>query len=398
MYPNFYYIFRDWFGVELNGLKLINSFGFFVAVSFLVTSVLMAKELKRKFNDGILGEGKIMRYWVGKPFSKSDYITSAITGLILGFKFMPLLFNFSLANENPQEYLLSSQGSVWMGLLLGVLFVGFNYWQDKKQRLDQPVEKTKLIDPSHYMGELTLAAFVGGLLGAKLFHILENLSDFKADPVGAIISFSGLTFYGGLIVGGAAVLYFARKKGIKPLHMLDVGGPTMMLAYGLGRIGCQVSGDGDWGIVNTAPKPGWMSFLPDWMWSYDYPNNVNSIGVQIPGCNEVQHCNHLVPSVFPTPFYETVVAFLLFLLLWSLRKRIKYAGLMFGIYLVLNGLERFLIEKIRVNTIMDFLGMKVTQAEIISSTLMILGVILILFAIKRKEPTFKKVNIGTTLE
>ena len=81
-----------------------------------------------------------------------------------------------------------------------------------------------------------------------------------------------------------------------------------------------------------------------------------------------------------------------------MRKRIKYAGLLFGIYLVMNGLERFLIEKIRVNTIMDFLGMKVTQAEIISSSLMILGVILILFAIKRKEPTFKRENIGTTVE
>jgi phosphatidylglycerol:prolipoprotein diacylglycerol transferase len=398
MYPNFYYIFRDWFGVELNGLKLVNSFGFFVAVSFLLASILMGKELRRKFKDGVLGEGKLVKYWVGKPYSQADYITSALTGFIIGFKFLPLLFDFSLANDNPQDYLLSAKGNLLMGILLGGAFTGFNYWQDKKQRLPEPVEKTKLIDPSHYMGELTLAAFVGGLLGAKLFHILENMSEFAADPIGSIISFSGLTFYGGLIVGGGAVLYIAKKRGIPFLHMLDVGGPAMMLAYGVGRIGCHVSGDGDWGIENVAPKPGWMSVLPDWMWSYDYPHNVNSIGVPLPGCEGLQHCNHLVPPVFPTPFYETIMAVILFIILWSIRKRIRYAGLLFGIYLIMNGLERFLIEKIRVNTIMDFLGMKVTQAEIISFSLMILGVILIIFAIKRKEPTFKTHHIGTTLE
>jgi phosphatidylglycerol:prolipoprotein diacylglycerol transferase len=398
MYPNFYYIFRDWFGVELNGLKLVNSFGFFVAVSFLLASITMGLELRRKFKDGILGQGTLLRYWEGKPYTQSDYITSAITGFILGFKFLPLLFDFSQANDNPQEYLLSAKGSWVMGILATAAFLGFNYWQDKKQRLDTPVEKTKIVDPSYYMGELTLAAFVGGLIGAKLFHILENLSEFSADPIGSIISFSGLTFYGGLIVGGAAVLTIAKKRGIKSLHMLDVGGPAMMLAYGVGRIGCHVSGDGDWGIVNTAPKPGWMSFLPDWIWSYDYPHNVNSIGEPIPGCTGLQHCNHLVPPVFPTPFYETMMALVLFFILWSLRKRIKYAGLIFGIYLVMNGLERFFIEKIRVNTIMDFLGMKVTQAEIISSSLVILGIVLIVFSLVKKIPTTKPVHIGTTVE
>ncbi len=397
MYPNFYYIFKDWFGIELQFLKLINSFGFFVAVSFLLANIFMGKELRRKFRDGILGEGRLMRYWVGKPYTRADYITSGITGFILGFKFLPLVFDFSLAAENTQEYLLSAQGSFPMGVVAAAAFLAFNYWLDKKQRLEEPVEKTRIVDPSHYMGELTLAAFVGGLIGAKLFHILENLSEFMANPVESIISFSGLTFYGGLIVGGAAVLYTAKKRGIPPLHMLDAGGPAMMLAYGVGRIGCHVSGDGDWGIVNTSPKPSWMSFLPDWMWSYDYPHNVNGIGVPIPGC-EGQHCTHLVPPVFPTPFYETVMALVLFMILWGLRKRLRYAGLLFGLYLVMNGLERFLIEKIRVNTIMDFLGMKVTQAEIISVSLMIAGVVLTGLARYWKVPTKKPVNPGTTLE
>ena len=93
-----------------------------------------------------------------------------------------------------------------------------------------------------------------------------------------LIGFSGLTFYGGLICGGAAVLYIANKHGIKPLTMLDIGGPGMMLSYGIGRIGCQMSGDGDWGIDNLSPKPHWLSWAPDWMWAFKFPHNVNDVG------------------------------------------------------------------------------------------------------------------------
>ena len=398
MYPNFYYIFKDWFGVELQFLQIINSFGFFVAVSFLVASILMQKELKRKYKDGILGNGIELKYWVGKPLSIGDYVTAGITGFILGFKIIPLLMDFNVANGNPQEFLLSGQGNILYGFLFAAILLGYNYYSDKKQRLEVPELRVKKVDPSYFMSEFTLAAFVGGLLGAKLFHILENLGEFYQDPMGSIMSFSGLTFYGGLIVGGGTVLYLARKKGIPFLHMLDVGGPAMMLAYGTGRIGCHVSGDGDWGIANTDPKPDWLSFLPDWMWSYDYPNNVNSIGVPIPGCIGEQHCNHLVPSVFPTPFYETIMAVILFLILWRLRKKIKYAGMLFGIYLVMNGLERFLIEKIRINTIMEFAGMKFTQAELISFSLMLLGLFLIYFSFKKKIPVKVESQIGTPLD
>jgi phosphatidylglycerol:prolipoprotein diacylglycerol transferase len=202
-----------------------------------------------------------------------------------------------------------------------------------------------------------------------------------------------LTYYGGLIVGAASVLFVAYKRGIPVLHMLDVGGPAMMLAYGTGRIGCHVSGDGDWGIVNELPKPKWMNLLPDWMWAYNYPNNVNKV------CNpftetdprylENINCDfnetpYLIANVFPTPLYEAIACALLFFVLWMLRKRLKYAGVLFGIYLILNGLERFLIEKIRVNTIMDSFNM--TQAEIISFSLMLLGVSLILFSLNKKIP------------
>jgi phosphatidylglycerol---prolipoprotein diacylglyceryl transferase len=391
MYPNFYYIFQDWFGLEIDGLKLINSFGFFVAMSFILANYIMTKELKRKFNDGVLGKKQFITILKGKAFSVSDYVTAAITGFIIGFKFLPVLIDFSVVNNDPQSYILSTKGDFIYGLLVMLAFLGFNYWQDKKQRLPEIVKEQKQIDPSYHMGAITMAAFIGGIFGAKLFHILENMSQFYANPMDSIMSFSGLTYYGGLIVGAASVLFVAHKRGIPVLHMLDVGGPAMMLAYGTGRIGCHVSGDGDWGIVNELPKPKWMNLLPDWMWAYNYPNNVNKV------CNpftetdprylENINCDfnetpYLIANVFPTPLYEAIACALLFFILWMLRKRLKYAGVLFGIYLILNGLERFLIEKIRVNTIMDTFNM--TQAEIISFSLMFLGVLLILFSLNKK--------------
>ena len=393
MYPNFYYIFQDWFGLEIDGLKLINSFGFFVAMSFILANYIMTKELKRKFNDGVLGKKQFITILKGKAFSVSDYVTAAITGFIIGYKFLPVLIDFSVVNNDPQSYILSAKGDFIYGLLVMLAFLGFNYWQDKKQRLPQVVKEQKQIDPSYHMGAITMAAFIGGIFGAKLFHILENMSQFYANPMDSILSFSGLTYYGGLIVGAASVLFVAHKRGIPVLHMLDVGGPAMMLAYGTGRIGCHVSGDGDWGIVNELPKPKWMNLLPDWMWAYNYPNNVNKdcnpFSETDPRYLENINCDfnetpYLIANVFPTPLYEAIACTILFFILWMLRKRLKYAGVLFGIYLILNGLERFLIEKIRVNNNMDNFNM--TQAEIISFSLMLLGTSLIVFSLNKKIP------------
>jgi len=198
-----------------------------------------------------------------------------------------------------------------------------------------------------------------------------------------------------------------------------------MLAYAVGRIGCQVSGDGDWGILNSAyyttpdgkpslsspilyerivtqykqlylPQFGSLenirhlnvkapSFLPDWLFAYPYPHNVINEGVRITGCDG-GYCSQLPIPVFPTPFYETLVCLGLFFVLWSLRKRLKVPGALFAVYLILNGIERFFIEKIRVNTTYSIFGFHPTQAEIISSLLVISGGIL-LVVLKKKVKT-----------
>jgi prolipoprotein diacylglyceryltransferase len=152
----------------------------------------------------------------------------------------------------------------------------------------------------------------------------------------------------------------------------DAVAPALTAGYGFGRIGCQLSGDGDWGIDNLAPKPDWMSFLPDWMWAYRYPHNVLKEGVPMEGCH-FDYCRELANPVFPTPFYEVVMMSIIFAILWSLRSRIKTVGMMFFIYLGLIAVERFIIEKIRVNVVHDVLGFQLTQAEIISICLFLIS-------------------------
>ncbi len=115
--------------------------------------------------------------------------------------------------------------------------------------------------------------------------------------------------------------------------------------------------------------------LPNWLFAYSYPHNVVEDGVRLAGCQGT-HCNYLPIPVFPTPFYEIVACLILFFVLWSLRGKLKVPGQMAGLYLIFNGAERFLIEKIRVNATYNIAGMKITQAEIISFLLIIAGIVL----------------------
>ena len=153
-----------------------------------------------------------------------------------------------------------------------------------------------------------------------------------------------------------------------------------MWAYGIGRIGCQLAGDGDWGIPNDAPVPSSLSFLPDWMWSFDYPGNIN--GVKLMDEFHQMGFESITGKAWPTPFYETVMAFIIFGILWSFRKKIKIPGIIFSAYLIFNGIERFFIEKIRINPQYELFGLKATQAEIIAVLLFIAGIVGIWYAIK----------------
>lgn len=426
MYPNLYYAFRDLFGINLPGLRFVNSFGFFVALSFLAAAWVLTRELKRKERAGLL-QGQDVKIMTGKPASPAEILLNFLLGFILGYKIVGLFLADDSVTGDPQEFIFSSQGNWPAGIFLGLLFAGIKWWEKNKHKQEKPEERTIRIWPHDRVGDLVIYAALFGFLGAKLFHNLENWDEFVRNPVEALLSFSGLTFYGGLICAAAAIYFYARRHKIGFRHLCDAVAPGLLLAYAIGRIGCQVAGDGDWGILNSAyttqsdskvaladtatfrntveahknfylktfpvasvaelphksvKAPSW---LPDWMVAYAYPHNVISEGVPIPGCSEPQYCHHLPVPVFPTPFYETVFCLAFFFVLWGFRKKMTIPGTMFAAYLIVNGVERFFVEKIRVNTKYHFGNFHPTQAEIISTLLVIAGILLYIIIRKKAK-------------
>ena len=384
MYPRISDLLLDLFGIDIP--LPIQSFGFFVAISFLVGGWALTQELKRKESEGLISS-TIKKVLVGAPASLNDLLLSGIVGFIVGYKLLYAGLNYTEFVVDPQQFILSFEGSMIGGIGGLAISALLKYYEKRKVQLDTPVNEDVEVHPHELIGNIVVIAAAAGLLGAKIFHNLENMDDFIADPVGMLLSFSGLTFYGGMICGTAAVLYYARKNGIGILPMLDAAAPGLILAYGVGRIGCQVAGDGDWGIPNDMPQPAWLSFLPEWVWAYDYPNNV--LGIDLQRDFALKGLNSETGKAFPTPLYETAMSFVIFGILWGLRKRINIPGTIFSIYLVFNGIERFFIEKIRINTVYEIFGNNITQAEIISTVMFVLGVTGIVYFAKTGKPANK---------
>ena len=218
----------------------------------------------------------------------------------------------------------------------------------------RPVE----VAPALLVGDFTFIVLFAGIVGARLFHILEHVDAFVADPLSMIFTRSGLSIFGGLIVGAAAGLMLLRRWRIGARPFLDAIAPALMLGYAIGRLGCQVSGDGDWGIAaDMALKPAWV---PTWLWAQTYDNNIFGEVLAAPG-------------VYPTPIYESIMALGCFAVLWALRRHSFRAGWLFSVYLLLAGAERLLIEQIRVNVRFDLFGLHVTQAEFIAVAFLVAG-------------------------
>jgi phosphatidylglycerol:prolipoprotein diacylglycerol transferase len=218
----------------------------------------------------------------------------------------------------------------------------------------------KAVPPQDVVSDFAMVVLFAGIVGARIFHIMEHSDQFILDPASLIFTRSGLSIFGGLIFGTLAGIYCVRRWQLPVRPLLDATAPAMMIGYAIGRIGCQVAGDGDWGIMaNMALKPAW---LPSGLWAQTYQNNI--VGELIP-----------LPGVYPTPMYETAMALLCFGVLWAIRKHPFRMGWLFSVYLILAGVERLLIEQIRVNPVLDVFGIMATQAQMIAVTLIVLGVI-----------------------
>lgn len=237
---------------------------------------------------------------------------------------------------------------------VGAIQIKFRF--SNKHRAQRPISAP----PSVLVIPMLIVAIVAGILGSKVFYALEYADRFLADPMQMILTPNGLTFYGGLLVAAFCVLLYAHRRGLRASSCLEATAPGLMLAYAIGRLGCHLAGDGDWGVVaDLSAKPAW---LPTGLWAESYPNNI--LGVALPE-----------PGVYPTPLYEFALCVLLFSVLWALRRHQFRNGWLFSVYLIFNGMERFLIEQIRVNPTFDVFGLSITQAEGIAVLLFLMGMV-----------------------
>jgi len=195
---------------------------------------------------------------------------------------------------------------------------------------------------------IVIGAMVGGIAGAKIYSVIEGLNDLGTFSFRTLFSGAGLVWYGGFVVGTLAVLIIIWRSHAPMMKVLDLVAPLLILGYAFGRMGCFLSGDGDYGPPTDLP------------WGMAFPNGT------VP----------TIEKVHPTPLYEIALSLMIFVFLWKIRKRGMPTGSMFGIYLILAGAERFVTEFWRLSSVVA-LGM--TTAQITSLVLIIAGVVMVLY-------------------
>ncbi|HZO81727.1 MAG TPA: prolipoprotein diacylglyceryl transferase [Candidatus Binataceae bacterium] len=210
---------------------------------------------------------------------------------------------------------------------------------------------------------LVLWAAVGGLAGARLYDVLDNWRVYMADPVAIVWSGSGFVWFGGFFGGVIAAYFVARHYRLPFWVTADMAGPALAIGQAFGRIGCLVSGDGDWGLPSTLP------------WAMSFPRAI--VGWNAQTVLKLDAHGNLVSGFFPgvrvhpTPLYEAILYTVVFGVLWSLRDRVGVNGRLFCLYLVLLGACRFTVEFWRVNPRVLW---GLSEAQLISAAMVVVGV------------------------
>jgi prolipoprotein diacylglyceryl transferase len=240
------------------------------------------------------------------------------------------------------------------GLMLGVAFIVSSFILTKE------FERKKM--DASLATEITLISIIFGIAGSKLFHLFENWDAFLQNPIDMIFNAGGLTFYGGLLLVILAIYIYLKRKKIPFMVVADITAPALALAYGIGRIGCHLAGDGDYGIPTSLP------------WGTNYANGTVPPSVMFLNSPIAKNFpNGIVPDntpLHPTPIYEFLAACVIFYILWRFRDKNWIDGKLFMIYLILSGVARFTVEFIRLNPSLIW---GLSEAQVIS-------VILVLFA------------------
>jgi phosphatidylglycerol:prolipoprotein diacylglycerol transferase len=213
---------------------------------------------------------------------------------------------------------------------------------------------------SNLASTLVLWAAVGGLIGARLLFVVEQWQAFLADPFSLIFTGAGFTWYGGLIGGVGAVTWCARRYGLPWMEVMDAVAPAIALGHGIGRIGCHLAGDGDWGPPTTLP---WGVAYTEAIVGWDYPPGVR---------------------VHPSALYETIAYTIIFAILWVRRATPHKAGALFWGYLLLAGIARFLLEFVRINPPLVF---GLSEAQVISIVLAMVGAFMLTKRVEAENAT-----------
>jgi len=244
------------------------------------------------------------------------------------------------------------------GVMMAAAFL--TAWYVMRIRLEELAEDRELA------GDIMIAALVGGIVGAKLYYLALHWRLVAAAPGAMLTSRAGLVWYGGFIGGSLAVLWLLRRRSLPIPRGADLVAPALALGYGIGRIGCFLVGD-DYG----RPTSSWIGVaFPKGSPPTTAGNLRTDFGAHVPpGIPD-----STVLKVIPTQPFETAAALVIFALLWRWRKKPWKAGRLFAAYLVLSGVERFVVEIFRAKD--DRVLGPLTTAQVIAIALVVLGAVL----------------------
>ncbi len=253
------------------------------------------------------------------------------------------------------------------GLMMGIGFLAANYAAIKEF-------KRKGLG-ADFANQVTILAVIFGIAGSKILSLIENWNDFVRDPLGMAFSPGGLTWYGGFILAAVMILWAAKRKGFKFARVADAISPALILGYGVARLGCHFSGDGDYGMPTSLP------------WGVDYAKGIVPPSAAFQGFPQIEarYPGGIVPNgtlLHPTPIYEFLACMLIFYILWRMRKSVQPEGRLFMYYLIMAGTERLLVEFIRLNPRL-LLGL--SEAQLISVVLIVAGIAGLLYFRKKPE-------------